>query len=98
MNREKLRLETLVQLRAVLKELAPADSVIVFGSVLKPGRFNEASDVDLALECEPSAMSIYQLTSRLAEHLGRSVDVVLLPECRFREKVLSQGERWTLQG
>lgn len=72
--------------------------MIVFGSLLKPGRFNENSDVDLALENEPANMSMYQLTSLLAENLGRPVDVVLLSECRFQEKVLREGERWTLRG
>jgi len=96
-ERETLRQDILVQLRTALRALAPAESVIVFGSLLRPGRFNEASDVDLALEQEPANMSIYQLTSLLAETLGRAVDVVLLPECRFREQVLRQGERWMLQ-
>jgi predicted nucleotidyltransferase len=96
-QREALRLELLARLRATLSALAPAKSVIVFGSVIKPGRFSEDSDVDLALDHEPANMSIYQLTSLLAEDLGRPVDVVLLPECRFREKVLSEGERWTLR-
>lgn len=95
--REALRQKTLGQLRTVLREFAPAESVIVFGSLLKPGRFNESSDVDLALEDEPAKMSIYQPTSLLAENLGRPVDVVLLSECRFREQVVRQGERWTLR-
>lgn len=96
-KREALRQDTRGQLRTALCELAPVESVIVFGSLLKPGRFNEASDVDLALESEPSNMSIYQLTSLLAEHLGRPVDIVLLSECRFRERVLREGERWMLR-
>jgi predicted nucleotidyltransferase len=96
-RREALRLETLSQLRAALQELAPATRVIVFGSVTRPGRFDETSDVDLALEDEPDGMSIYQLTSLLAERLGRSVDVVLLPECRFHGKIRRAGERWMLR-
>ena len=96
-ERETLRQDILGQLRTALREFAPAESVIVFGSLLKPGRFSESSDVDLALEHEPPAMSIYQLTSLLAESLGRPVDVVLLSECRFREQVLQQGERWMLR-
>ena len=69
----------------------------MFGSLIKPGRFSEESDADIALEKEPAAISLYQLTSRLAEFLGRSVDVVLLPECRFRERILREGEVWTPQ-
>jgi len=96
-RRERLRQETRQQLRAALRELVSAQSVIVFGSLAKPGRFNEASDVDVALEREPGEMSVYQLAALLAESLGRPVDVVLLPECRFREKILREGERWMLR-
>ncbi len=97
-RREFLRTETRRELQAALNDLLPAGRVIVFGSLLKPGRFNEASDVDLALEVEPAGMSVYQLTSVLAERLGRRVDVVLLPECRFRERIVREGETWTLPG
>lgn len=96
-RREVLRQQTRQHLRTILRELIPAESVIVFGSIVKPGRFNESSDVDLALEAESATMSIYQLTSLLAERLGRPVDVVLLSECRFRDRVLREGERWTLR-
>src|SRR5213595_3334449 len=93
-TREELRRQTLHQLREVLSELAPASSVVIFGSLLKPGRFKETSDIDLALADQPRDMSLYRLTGLLAERLGRPVDVVLLSECRFREKVLREGERW----
>ena len=63
-----------------------------------PERLNEASDIDLALESEPAGMSVYQLTSLLAERLGRRVDVVLLPEYRFRDRIVREGEKWTLPG
>jgi uncharacterized protein len=83
-RRERLRAEVRRQLREV------------FGSLTKPGRFHEESDIDLALESEPPGMSLYQLISRLAERLGRRVDVLLLHECRFRDKILREGETWTL--
>jgi predicted nucleotidyltransferase len=96
-ERETLRLEVRRQLRLVLLELLPAARLWIFGSLTRPGGFQQASDVDLALEGEPAGMSIYQLTALLSERLGRSVDVVLLPECRFRDKILREGELWTLR-
>lgn len=90
----RLRQITRRRLRAALRDIAPAERVIVFGSLTKPGRFRETSDV--ALEGEPAGLSVYQLTSLLAEAVGRPVDVVLLPECRFRDKILRESERWTL--
>ena len=97
-SRERLRLHTRQEVRAALAELVAGRKVIVFGSLVKPGRFTENSDIDVAFESEPAGHSLYQLTSLLAERLGRRVDVVLLPECRFRDKILREGETWTLPG
>lgn len=93
---ERLRLSTQEDLQAALRDLIPNESVIVFGSLLKPGRFNEASDIDLAFEAEPKGLSQYQLSSLLSERLGRPVDIVLLPECRFGDKIKREGTLWTL--
>jgi predicted nucleotidyltransferase len=95
-GRERLRAEVRRQLRELLPQTIPGQRVVVFGSLVKPGRFSEGSDIDLALESEPPDMSLYQLTSLLAEGMGRRVDVVLLPESRFRDKILREGETWTL--
>ena len=93
---EALRLEVRERLRTVLRQIAPADPVVVFGSLAQPYRFTEGSDIDLALEAEPAGMNLYQLTALLAEQMGRPVDVVLLPECRFRDRIAREGELWTL--
>lgn len=95
-RREMLRLSTQEDLRSALSELIPNERVIVFGSLVRPGRFDESSDVDLAFEAEPNGLSQYQLSSLLSERLGRQVDIVLLPECRLRDKIRREGELWTL--
>lgn len=95
-RRERLRAEVRRELREVLPQTIPGQRVVVFGSLTKPGRFHEESDIDLALESEPPGMSLYQLVSRLAERLGRRVDVLLLHESRFQDKILREGETWTL--
>ena len=93
---ERLRLEVRERLRAALREILPEKTpVILFGSLTKPGQFTEASDVDMALAAELPGMSVYQLTAQLSECLGRRVDVMLLSECRFRDKILAEGETWT---
>ncbi len=83
-------------LREALTALLPGATVWVFGSLTRPGRFNDASDVDLALEGEPRAITVGRLTAQLSERLARPVDVVLLAGCRLRDKILREGERWTL--
>jgi predicted nucleotidyltransferase len=95
-RRERLRLEACALLWSALCQLLPATKVIVFGSLTKPARFQETSDIDVALASEPAGLSVCQLTSLLAERIGRPVDVVLLPECRFRDRILREGELWTL--
>jgi predicted nucleotidyltransferase len=93
-RRERLRWETRQALDIALSELDLQQRVFIFGSLIQPGRFNEASDIDLALDNEPTRMTLYQLTALLAERLGRPVDILLLPECRFRDKILLQGQSW----
>ena len=83
------------RLREALAELLPGEPVIVFGSLTRRGVFNDASDVDLALEHEPHGISSGRLMSELTERLGRPVDVVLLDRCRFQDRIRREGEVWT---
>ena len=89
-----LKASLLAQLAIELHELIPGQEVIVFGSLAKPMGFNRDSDVDLALEKEPGGISAHALASMLQERLGRRVDVVLLGECRFSEKIRREGMPW----
>jgi predicted nucleotidyltransferase len=91
---ERLRLVVREDLKRALHAILPGTAVIVFGSLSRAGRFKEVSDVDLALDAEPRDLSVYQLIALLSERLGRRVDVILLPESRFRDKILREGERW----
>ena len=86
--------ETRRRLKAALANLVPGQKVIVFGSLTKPGVFNDCSDIDLALESEPARMTAGQLGAMLSEELQLPVDIVLLSQCRFREKIAREGEIW----
>jgi predicted nucleotidyltransferase len=97
-RREKLRLALRARLRNALREVLPGTPVTVFGSLTRQGDFTESSDIDLALETEPESSSLYQVIAQLSERLDRRVDVVLLPECRFSEKLRREGETWTASG
>jgi predicted nucleotidyltransferase len=93
---EALRLQVRERLRIVLRQLLPVDQVVIFGSLTKPHRFTDTSDIDIALETEPAETSLYQLTALLAEEMGRPVDIILLSECRFRDRIAREGEIWML--
>lgn len=93
-RRRDLYHETRRRLREHLADLVPGQRILVFGSLTKPGVFNDASDIDLALETEPSSTSLGWLMSELTERLDRPVDVILLPRCRFRARIVREGEPW----
>jgi predicted nucleotidyltransferase len=93
-RRLALYAEVRERLSCALSELIPGRKVYVFGSLTRPGAFNDRSDVDLALEAEPGQMGLLTLTGELIDRLERSVDIVVLPKCRFREKILREGELW----
>ena len=94
-RRLALYAETRRRLREALAELVPGQPIWLFGSLTKPGRFHDRSDVDLALADEPPSMSVGRLASELTDRLGRPVDLVLLDRCRFRDRILREGEQWT---
>ena len=96
-RREKLRLETRAGLEAALRTLLPpGSSVVVFGSLVKPYRFDRWSDVDLALYETPGSLSPTEFAVQLETRLGRPADVVLLAETRLKNAILRTGEIWTL--
>lgn len=94
-RRETLRLAARDRLRQALREVLPGQKVIVFGSLTRPGRFREDSDVDIAIESEPQHLNVFALMGELEERVGRPVDVIVLPACRFREEIRREGESWT---
>lgn len=95
-RRLRLRDETRKRLREALHALLPGQEVVLFGSVVQPGRFNDRPDIDIALDREPDGCSIFGLISELEERMERPVDIVLLEQSRFRDKILREGERWTV--
>ena len=84
------------KLRDALGAIPGLDRVVIFGSLARRGAFHSRSDIDVAIEKEPPGMTRYQLAARLEEAMGRPVDVVLLGETRLRDKILCEGETWTL--
>jgi predicted nucleotidyltransferase len=94
-RREELRADMRGRLREALERFAPGEQVLVFGSITRQRAFHDRSDVDIAFIDEPKAFSRYQMQARLEEHMGRPVDLVILSECRFKDKILHEGELWT---
>jgi predicted nucleotidyltransferase len=95
---ERLRLydATRRRLREALQATAPGHEFWLFGSLRYAGRFNAASDVDLAFTTLPEGMTEYVLAAELEERLGRPVDLVDLQRTRLRAKIEREGERWII--
>jgi uncharacterized protein len=81
-------------LRAALARHVPGTTVWVYGSLIKPGRFHEWSDVDIAVESLPVGMSLEYLQSLLSADVEREVDVCFLDRTRLRPFIEREGERW----
>lgn len=93
---ERLRLHdaTRLRLREALHARVPGHEFWLFGSLRHRGKFNAASDIDLAFTTLPEGTTEYVLAAELEEHLGRSVDLVDLRRTRLRAKIEREGERW----
>jgi predicted nucleotidyltransferase len=81
-------------LRVSLARHIPGAVVWVYGSLVKPGRFHEWSDVDVALESLPAGMTLEYLQSLLSADVGRQVDVCLIDRTRLKPVIEGSGERW----
>ena len=77
--------------------LPPGWEVWVFGSVLRPGRFREDSDIDIAVERLPPGLSEAWLQYQLALRLDRGVDVLNLNETGLRARIEREGEKWMVK-
>ena len=92
--RRELFAVTRQRLREALHDLAPGHAFWIFGSLVRPGVFNAASDIDIAFTTLPPGVSEFSFGAELEERLGRSVDALDLARTRLRKKIEREGERW----
>ena len=96
-RREREALRLAVQARALkLLDESPVelDEAILFGSVVRSGRFSARSDVDLAVpDLEPR--DFFTLMGHLEEGLEREIDLVPIDTCHFADSIRRTGLRWT---
>ncbi len=76
--RETLRRRRLAETRDTVRRLAPAHAalraVYLFGSLVKPGRFTDRSDIDMAVVCDDLETES-RFWSAVDEELGGIVDL-----------------------
>jgi predicted nucleotidyltransferase len=86
-------LEAAHQIADMLRKRYSVSQVILFGSLLGKERFDECSDIDLAVTGLDPAF-FYQAVSRLPDFSkGFHVDLLDLDRCptSFREEILEKG-------
>jgi len=99
-EREAKRLQLIERLLDTIERLSKRvsfDEAYIFGSVIKPHRFGEFSDIDIGfigLKDE----AFFKTMSFISDEIGLDVDLIQLEGHRLAEKVKKEGVRWTQKG
>ncbi len=97
---ERERRQLLDNILELLDELGPEyglQTAYIFGSLTRPGGFRADSDVDLTVELVDLSR-FFELSGRLSAILQREIDLVILQECHFADKIRREGIKWTPSG
>ena len=96
-NLEHERQIMLARIATMLEQLGAQygiDRAWIFGSVTRPNRFTQRSDVDIAVETlNPD--DLFDAISAFSNYLARDVDLVVLSKCHFAHRIRTEGLLWT---
>jgi predicted nucleotidyltransferase len=93
---ETLRQTRLAEVIRQLGALAPAHEVkeaYIFGSLAQPSRFNDHSDIDVAVVMPSDRF--FDLAAELSRVLHTDIDLIPMERCHFAGKIRREGIRWT---
>lgn len=94
---ERERQEMLARVQSLLDRLGPRYGIrraFMLGSLIVPGRFNEHSDVDIAVE-QINPAQFFDAIGEFSAALGRDVDLIELDRCPFAHRIRENGTLWT---
>ena len=66
----------------------------IFGSLTRPQRFHQNSDIDIAVE-QINSDDFFSVISFISEATEREVDVIELNKCHFANRIRQSGILWT---
>lgn len=95
-RREKKRLQTIEEVDRAIRQLCRTyewEELYLFGSVSKPERFGEYSDIDIGIKGLDKFLH-FRFISDLSGLLDRPVDVVRLEDCSFADPIKKRGIQW----
>ena len=95
-EREDLRLNVIAKILTAIDRLSGEiafDEAYLFGSVTKPFRFFESSDIDIGFVGLDNR-HFFKVMSYLSDETGHDVDVVQIEDHRLADKIKKGGVRW----
>jgi hypothetical protein len=95
-DNERKRRETIRHIMQLLPKLADKygfDSAFLFGSVAKPGRFHERSDMDIAV-FGLSDEKYFAFMGELSQQLRRDVDVIQMEKHYLKDRIREPKSVW----
>lgn len=100
MEKERLRLAIIEKAKKILKQMGetvPFEKAYLFGTMTKPYRFSEESDIDIAF-IDLKDEDFFPALAYLSRSLGRNVDILQLEKHRLKKKIMKEGILWTRHG
>ena len=95
-RQEELRLWVIEKILTAIDKLSEEiafKEAYLFGSVTKPFRFSERSDIDIGF-IGLDNRHFFKVMSYISEEAGRDVDIVQLEDHRLADKIKRGGIRW----
>lgn len=95
-RKEKLRLKVISKIKYALNELfqeVQFKEAYIFGSVTKPNRFSEDSDIDIGF-LGLKENDFFKALSILSRKLDSSVDIIQLEDYKYRNGIEKIGIKW----
>ncbi len=86
-------IEKILAVIGELSEKIDFEEAYLFGSVIKPFRFSERSDIDIGF-VGLDDRHFFKVMSLISEEAGRDVDIVQLEDHRLADKIKRGGIRW----
>jgi len=95
-KKEELRLWVIAKILTALDRLSGEiafDEAYLFGSVTKPFKFSERSDIDIGF-IGLDNRHFFKVMSYISEEVGRDVDIIQLEDYRLADKIKKGGVLW----
>jgi predicted nucleotidyltransferase len=92
-NKRQKIIEIITHVLDDLSEDVDFKEAYLFGSITKPFRFSENSDIDIGF-IGLSDRDLFKAMSVISEKTGFDVDVVQLEGHRLKEKIMREGAKW----